>query len=300
MPSRRAGRLSLRRRADRDLQRARAIAAWTVCCPHRGNGRHRLAHRSRAAAALAVGALLVALVFTSWALSFGFETFVCAVRPDQQARSSSHHRGGIHHAPAAGRGFCGAVWCRCAAFLAQAAEQPLIPMLWSACAAFVPVAILAALYYRIATSRPQPPFRCHRPRPRRTLAFAVEQLTKREPRPPCRIGSDLRHRRRSAALALAFTMALSKGWLTIALALIVPGVAWICEKRPLLAPRWLRGRHGRAGGAAHRLGAAHRRRYRRARRRSSTGCCGDRRARPPPSGSPDSCCANALMMCRPA
>ena len=42
-----------------------------------------------------------------------------------------------------------------------------------------------------------------------------------------------------AALALAFTMALDKGWLTIALALMVPGIAWIAEKRPLPALRAL-------------------------------------------------------------
>ena len=33
-----------------------------------------------------------------------------------------------------------------------------------------------------------------------------------------------------AALALALTFALDKGWLTIALALMVPGIAWIAER----------------------------------------------------------------------
>ena len=42
-----------------------------------------------------------------------------------------------------------------------------------------------------------------------------------------------------AALALALTMALAKGWLTVGLALMVPGIAWIAEKRPLPALRWL-------------------------------------------------------------
>ena len=42
-----------------------------------------------------------------------------------------------------------------------------------------------------------------------------------------------------AGLALAFTLALEKGWLTIALALMVPGIAWIAEKRPLPLLRWL-------------------------------------------------------------
>ena len=42
-----------------------------------------------------------------------------------------------------------------------------------------------------------------------------------------------------AALALALTFALEKGWLTVALALMVPGIAWIAEKRPLPMLRWL-------------------------------------------------------------
>ena len=42
-----------------------------------------------------------------------------------------------------------------------------------------------------------------------------------------------------AALALALTMALERGWLTVALALMVPGIAWVQEKRPLPALRWL-------------------------------------------------------------
>ena len=36
-------------------------------------------------------------------------------------------------------------------------------------------------------------------------------------------------------------MALEKGWLTVALALMVPGVAWIADKRPLPALRILVG-----------------------------------------------------------
>src|SRR5262249_54951814 len=42
-----------------------------------------------------------------------------------------------------------------------------------------------------------------------------------------------------ASLALALTMALEKGWLTVALALMVPGVAWVSDRRPLPALRVL-------------------------------------------------------------
>jgi uncharacterized membrane protein len=42
-----------------------------------------------------------------------------------------------------------------------------------------------------------------------------------------------------AALALALTFALEKGWLTVALALMVPGTAYVAEKRPLPWLRWI-------------------------------------------------------------
>jgi uncharacterized membrane protein len=42
-----------------------------------------------------------------------------------------------------------------------------------------------------------------------------------------------------ASLALALTFALEEGWLTVALSLMVPGIAWIAEQRPLPALRYL-------------------------------------------------------------
>lgn len=42
-----------------------------------------------------------------------------------------------------------------------------------------------------------------------------------------------------AALALAFTIVLEKGWLTIALALICPGLGWVASKRPVPGLRYL-------------------------------------------------------------
>jgi uncharacterized membrane protein len=43
----------------------------------------------------------------------------------------------------------------------------------------------------------------------------------------------------AAALALTLTFALEKGWLTIGLALMAPGIAWVAQKRPLPLLRWL-------------------------------------------------------------
>src|SRR5580698_1020627 len=43
----------------------------------------------------------------------------------------------------------------------------------------------------------------------------------------------------AAALALALTLALERGWLTIGLALMAPGIAWVAGRRPLPLLRWL-------------------------------------------------------------
>lgn len=42
-----------------------------------------------------------------------------------------------------------------------------------------------------------------------------------------------------ASLALALTFVLEKGWLTVGLAMMVPGIAWIATQRPWPALRWL-------------------------------------------------------------
>jgi uncharacterized membrane protein len=70
-------------------------------------------------------------------------------------------------------------------------------------------------------------------------AIATELLGKRTPRPGLAAAGALFATGAVAALALALTMALEKGWLTVALALMVPGVAWVSDKRPLPALRVL-------------------------------------------------------------
>jgi uncharacterized membrane protein len=62
---------------------------------------------------------------------------------------------------------------------------------------------------------------------------------KREPRPGVMAASAMFATGTVGALALALTFALEKGWLTIALALMVPGIAWVVELRPLPWLRWL-------------------------------------------------------------
>ena len=71
------------------------------------------------------------------------------------------------------------------------------------------------------------------------FAVATETLAKRAPRPGLAARGALFATGAVAALALALTMALEKGWLTVALALMVPGIAWVSHKRPLPALRVL-------------------------------------------------------------
>ena len=66
-------------------------------------------------------------------------------------------------------------------------------------------------------------------------------LTKREPRPGQPSAAAIFATGAIAALALALTFALEKGWLTVALALMVPGTAYVAEHRPLPWLRWLCG-----------------------------------------------------------
>jgi uncharacterized membrane protein len=70
-------------------------------------------------------------------------------------------------------------------------------------------------------------------------AVATETLVQRQPRPGLLASSAMFATGTLAALALALTFALEKGWLTIGLALMVPGAAWVAEKRPLPWLRWL-------------------------------------------------------------
>ncbi len=68
---------------------------------------------------------------------------------------------------------------------------------------------------------------------------ATEALTRRETRPGVAISTALFATGTLGALALALTFALEKGWLTIALALMSLGTAWISMQRPIPFLRWL-------------------------------------------------------------
>jgi uncharacterized membrane protein len=190
-----------------------------------------------AVAAVAAAALLTALVFAEWAIDPNVLHLVAPSGPvagvvPEPARADF----GWHLV--LGAGF--AIGFGVVGFLAQGRyAQPIAPILWSTAAVFAPVAILVALYYRVTGFDRSVPFAGLALLLAALFALATEALNKRDPHPGVAGSTAIFATGAVAALALALTMSLEKGWLTVALALMVPGIAWICEKRPLPALRWL-------------------------------------------------------------
>jgi uncharacterized membrane protein len=121
-----------------------------------------------------------------------------------------------------------------AGFLAQGRfTNATIPVLWSAAAVFTPLALLIALYARIAHLDRSIPFAILAVLLAAAYGAATEILTKRDDRPGLPISIALFATGALGALALALTFALEKGWLTIALALMSLGTAWISLQRPI-------------------------------------------------------------------
>jgi uncharacterized membrane protein len=125
-------------------------------------------------------------------------------------------------------------------FLAQGrSPSSLIPILWSAAGIATPLLILIALYYRIAGFERSIPFAGLALLLAALNGYATETLGKRAPRPGLAASGALYATGTVAALALALTFSLEKGWLTVALSLMVPGIAWIANARPYPMLRWL-------------------------------------------------------------
>jgi len=108
-----------------------------------------------------------------------------------------------------------------AGFLAQGRSvAAIIPVIWSAAAVFTPLALLIALYARIAHLDRSIPFAILAVVLAAAYGAATETLTRRDSRPGLAISTALFATGTLGAPALAFTFALEKGWLTIALALM--------------------------------------------------------------------------------
>jgi uncharacterized membrane protein len=190
-----------------------------------------------AAAAVPAAALLAALVIVRWAVDIHVGHLLAPSGPVAGAVPEPPKADVEWHLVFA-TGF--ALLFGAAGYGAQGrSERPILPILWSASAVFAPVAVLAALYYRIANLEPSIPFAASALLLSVLYALATEQLDKRPLRPGLAAAGALFATGAVAALALALTMALEKGWLTVALALMVAGIAWVADKRPLPALRML-------------------------------------------------------------
>jgi uncharacterized membrane protein len=108
-----------------------------------------------------------------------------------------------------------------------------ITVRWAAAGVFTPLALLVALYARISHLDRSIPFALFAVLLGAIFGAATEILTRREQRPGQPIAVALFATGTLGALALALTFALEKGWLSIALALMSMGAAWISVRRPI-------------------------------------------------------------------
>jgi uncharacterized membrane protein len=197
-----------------------------------------IAWRSDAAtAAVPAAAILVTLIFLHWSLDFDVSELGLPGGPVPDSLWKPEHY--LFGAPLMLGGFFALLfggW----GFLAQArAANTLIGVLWSATAVFAPIAILIALYYRIAGFDRSIPFAGAAVVLAGAFALGTEAIGKSGERPGSEVASAIFATGSIASLALALSLALEKGWLTVALALMVPGIAWVAEKRTWPWLRWL-------------------------------------------------------------
>lgn len=117
--------------------------------------------------------------------------------------------------------------------------RPVAPVLWATSAVFAPVAILVALYYRLAGFERSIPFALAALVLCLLFALATDLLSRRAPAPGLATAAAIFAIGSVAGLVLTLTFALEKGWLSVGFALMAPGVAWIANRRNLPMLRWL-------------------------------------------------------------
>ncbi|KPG01423.1 hypothetical protein IP86_03980 [Rhodopseudomonas sp. AAP120] len=190
-----------------------------------------------ATAAVAAAAVLAALVFLLWVVQTTPELLVLQGAPlpgidaDPRAGAVTTH---LIVAALFALGFGGA------GLLAQGrGANAAVPVVWAAAGVFAPLALLIALYARIAHLDRSIPFAIAAVLLAAAFGAATEALSKRAQRPGLAISTALYATGTLGALALALTFALEKGWLTIALALMSAATAWISLQRPIPFLRWL-------------------------------------------------------------
>jgi uncharacterized membrane protein len=191
-----------------------------------------VAWRAEAATgAVGAAAALVFVVFAEWAIRGNPDMLVLPGGPLPGVGPAATDSSVMLHLItaaifAAGFGVAG--------FLAQGRSNSAItPVIWSAAAVFVPLALLIALYARIAHLDRSVPFAILAVVLAAAFGAATEILAKREDRPGLQVSIALFATGALAALALELTFALEKVWLTIALSLVSMGTAWISLQRPI-------------------------------------------------------------------
>lgn len=197
-----------------------------------------IAIRAEAAtAAVPAAAILVALVMLAWALDFAVTSGIVPSGPSyfslvepRLAANQAHVLFGVAFALLFG--FSGY-------FEQGKSERLVVPILWAASAVGAPLAILIALYLRLAGFERSIPFAAAALALAALFAFITDRLARRQPRPGLAAATAIFASGAIAGLALALTLALDKGWLSVAFSLMVPGVAWVGQKREIPALRWL-------------------------------------------------------------
>jgi uncharacterized membrane protein len=185
-----------------------------------------------ATAAIGAAALLVFVVFAEWAVRANPDLLVMPGGPLPGIGGPAATDGSVtlHFVAAA----IFAIGFGVSGYLAQGRSVgAIIPVVWSGAAVFTPLALLVALYARIAQLDRSIPFALLAVLLAAAFGYATETLSRRDSRPGLAISVALFATGTLGALALALTFALDKGWLTIALALMSLGTAWIAIQRPI-------------------------------------------------------------------
>ena len=184
-----------------------------------------------ATGAVALAAAFAGVVFLGWAILANPDMLVLPGGPLPGMGSSPIESSVSLHLIAAAVFAAG---FGAAGFFAQGrSSNALVPVIWSASGVFTPLVLLIALYGRIAHLDRSIPFAILAVLLAAAFAAATEILTRRELRPGLTASTALFATGTLAALALALTFALNKGWLTIALALTSLGTAWVSTQRPI-------------------------------------------------------------------
>ncbi len=175
-----------------------------------------------------VAALLVSGVIASWTVAIDPQLF--PLLPNHPAIPADATRLFIAAA-------CFAAFFGLSGFVLQ--WDAAHPGRWAAAAAAVPVAMLALLYWRLAHVASDTNWTLIGIALAGVYLAAARETGKQRGRTGMEVALAAYAIGVIAALALAATMALQRAWLSVALALMLPGIAWVGEKTRVAAVRWV-------------------------------------------------------------